>query len=249
MSKVHIDSEMIGHVPVLIVSPVGREKENLPLIVFYHGWQINKQLVLTQGRKLALAGFRAVLPDAQNHGARFQPSSNIPSMTFLNSIHTNLFEFGYIVNYVQNNFGEPPFIGVGGLSMGGMTTAALLTHHPEIDAAAILMGTTKLTKYRDTIFHHASQAGYWMPEDFFDLTNWMPKYDLSEQPHLVGDRPLFIWHGRYDEKVPFEDMETFVGDNPQLNLEVSFQDRRHLVEVDTMNDVTDFFTKHYNNKI
>ena len=47
-------------------------------------------------------------------------------------------------------------IGVGGLSMGGMTTAALLTHHPEIKAAACVMGTPKLVAYRERIFNHAS---------------------------------------------------------------------------------------------
>lgn len=247
MSKVNIDSEMIGHVPVLIVSPVGREKENLPLIVFYHGWQINKKLVLTQGRKLALAGFRAVLPDAQNHGSLFQPSSDIPSMTFFNSIHTNLFEFSFIVNHIRHTFGEPPFIGVGGLSMGGMTTAALLTHHPEIDAAAILMGSANLTDYRNRIMMHVEQSDFWLPDDYLDLTNWIPKYDLSKQPETVGDRPLFIWHGRFDEKVPFGHIASFVENNPQLNMEVSFQDRGHLVEIDTMNNVTDFFVKHYQN--
>lgn len=243
MSKINIDSKMIGHIPTLIVSQEENKHKNLPLVIFYHGWQINKKLILTQGRKLAEAGFRAVLPDAQNHGSRYQVPDKIPSMTFFNSIHSNLFEFGYIVNYITRTFGQPEFIGVGGLSMGGMTTAALLTHHPEINAAAILMGTATLTEYRDQLLEYATHAGYWLPDDYKELTNWIPAYDLAKHTDRIGDRPVYIWHGRQDKLVPFDLMEKFVTENPQLNLEVVFQDREHLVEVDTMIDVTAFFKK------
>lgn len=241
MNKIHIANETIGHIPVLNVSLETLKNNNLPLIIFYHGWRINKKLVLTQGRKLAQNGFRVILPDAQSHGSRFQESTHIPSLTFFNSIYHNLFEFGFLLHHISQTYGKPSFIGVGGLSMGGMTTAALLTHHPEIDAAAILMGSANLTTYRDRIYQHASQSQYWMPDDYMELLSWIPKYDLSKHPDSLGKRPLFIWHGRQDEKVPFEHMESFVKENPQLDLTVHFQDRGHLVETDTMDLVTQFF--------
>src|SRR5699024_12029806 len=104
-------------------------------------WHNNDAIVTTQGRKLAAKGFRVVLPDAENHGDRIQTVSSIPSLTFFNSIHTNLFEFGYIIDYFKIRHLPTNFIGVGGLSMGGMTTCALMTHNSEINAAACRMGT------------------------------------------------------------------------------------------------------------
>ncbi|MBG9982051.1 prolyl oligopeptidase family serine peptidase [Aerococcaceae bacterium DSM 111020] len=243
MNKIHITNEMIGHIPILSVSLERLKDDNLPLIIFYHGWRINKKLVLTQGRKLAQKGFRVILPDAQSHGERYQESTKIPSLTFFNSIYHNLFEFGYLLHHVSAIYGTPHFIGLGGVSMGGMTTAALLTHHPEIDAAAILMGSANLTAYRDRIYQHATENHSWMPEDYQELLSWIPLYDLAKHPESLKDRPLFIWHGRQDEKVPFEHMESFVRENKQLNLTVHFQDRGHLVETDTMDLVTQFFTE------
>ena len=155
--KLSIEEYILGTIPLLEVVAEDKKNESLPLIIYYHGWQSSKELTLTQGRYLAREGFRVLLPDAFNHGKRKIPMTDIPSLTFWQSIHTNLFEFGYIVNALQKKGLADDRIGVGGLSMGGMTTTALLTQHPEIDAAACVMGTPKLVAYRERIFKHASQ--------------------------------------------------------------------------------------------
>ena len=144
--KLAIREHILGTIPLLEVIPEDKIGEKLPLIIYYHGWQSQKELTLTQGRYLARAGFRVLLPDAFNHGERRNPMTDIPSLTFWQSIHTNLFEFGYLVNAMKKKGLVEDQIGVGGVSMGGMTTAALLTHHPEIKAAACVMGTPKLDR-------------------------------------------------------------------------------------------------------
>ena len=73
-------------VPALEVVTTTHLDQPLPLVIFYHGWQSNKELVLTQARKLARKNLRVVLPDAMNHGERHQIVSQIPSFTFWNSI-------------------------------------------------------------------------------------------------------------------------------------------------------------------
>lgn len=238
---------MVGNIPVLEVAP--REKRNnlLPLIVYYHGWQTNKELVVSQGRKIAQAGFRVVMPDAANHGKRKQQMSKIPSLIFFNSIHTNLFEFGYIVNYFRQRGLCDDRIGVGGLSMGGMTSCALLTHNPDIKAAACLMGTPKLVEYRNRIERHATEAGYYLPHDYKALTNWIPEYDLSLQTETLNSRPLFIWHGSEDMKVSYQETAEFIEENPGANLTVHLeQGAGHLVIPETVEKVRDFFVKELN---
>lgn len=244
--KIIVRKRMIGTIPVFEVVEDTDQNKPLPIIVYYHGWQINKTLVITQGRKLAAKGFRVVLPDAENHGERIQTVSTIPSLTFFNSIHTNLFEFGYIIDYFKKRHLTTNFIGVGGLSMGGMTTCALMTHNPEINAAACIMGTPALTDYRNMIHRHATSRNIYLPQDYFYLTSWIPKYDLSRQPELLGDRPFFIWHGDEDEKVPFSQTKAFVEENPELNMEVIFEHTGHLVQTQTMDRISDFFERSHN---
>lgn len=234
---------MLGNIPLIEVAPQDQFNQMLPTVIYYHGWQINSRLVLTQGRKLASQGFRVILPDAQSHGRRHTEVSQIPSLTFLNSIYTNLFEFGFIVDSYQRQNKTDDRIGVGGLSMGGMTTCALLTHNPQIKAAACLMGTPQLTVYRNQMEHHIRNSDYYIPEDFLTLTTWVEDYDLSRQPEVIGDMPLFFWHGSNDRKVPFNLTEEFVHENPDLNLQWVFDESGHLVNTHIMDLTTEFFVK------
>ena len=241
--KLTIRRRTLGTIPLLEVVQRERRNDLLPLIVYYHGWQSSKELVLTQGRRLATAGFRVLLPDAANHGDRKQPITKIPSLTFWQSIHTNLFEFGYIINHFEKLGLVDDRIGVGGVSMGGMTTCALLTHHPEIKVAACVMGSPKPVAYRDRIQKHASELNRYMPKDYLDLLTWIPDYDLSLNTETLGDRPLYIWHGKQDVIVPYAHAREFVEENPDLNITFEDEDEEHLVKTATMDQITHFFVK------
>ncbi|MFJ1626389.1 alpha/beta fold hydrolase [Marinilactibacillus psychrotolerans] len=241
--KLMIRKRTLGTIPLLEV--VQEEKKSViqPLIIYYHGWQSSKELVLTQGRKIAEAGFRVLLPDAANHGERKQPITKIPSLTFWQSIQTNLFEFGYIINYFKERGLADERIAVGGVSMGGITTCALLTNHPEIKVAACIMGSPKPVAYRERIFRHAEQLDRFYPHDYENLLAWVPRYDLSLQPEKLAGRPILFWHGNQDEIVPFEDTAEFVSENPDLNLTFVEEDEVHLVKVPTMEMIAEFFVK------
>ena len=241
--KLTIRKRTLGTIPLLEVVQKEMRNNLLPLIVYYHGWQSSKELVLTQGRRLAAAGFRVLLPDAANHGERKQPITKIPSLTFWQSIHTNLFEFGYIVNHFQKLGLVNDRIAVGGVSMGGMTTCALLTHHPEIKAAACVMGSPKPVAYRERIQRYASEMNRFIPNDYEDLLTWIPKYDLSLNPEALGDRPLYIWHGKQDVIVPYDHAHEFVEENPDLTITFEDEDEEHLVKTSTMDRITAFFEK------
>lgn len=242
--KLSIEEHTLGTIPLLEVVSEDQKDKKLPLIIYYHGWQSAKELTLTQGRYLAREGFRVLLPDALNHGNRKNPMTDIPSLTFWQTIHTNLFEFGYLVNAMQERNLVDDQIGVGGLSMGGMTTTALLTHHSEIKAAACVMGSPKLVAYRERIFKHASEMDRFFPKDYNNLLKWIPEYDLSLQPEKIAGRPLLFWHGSQDVIVPYEHVVEFVEENKDLpNMRFIDEDEDHLVKPPTMEKITDFFVE------
>ena len=239
-------------VPVIEVIAANKLNQPLPLVVFYHGWQSNKELVLTQARKLARKNLRIVLPDALNHGERHQIVSHIPSFTFWNSIQGNLAEFELITtHYQQQGLILNQQIGVGGYSMGGMTTGALLTHHPEIKAAAIIMGTPNLNAYAQLVRHHAAIHHTYIPSDLALLTSWLDHYDLNLQPETINHRPLLFWHGTDDERIPYKQSREFfdrihtASYADQVAFITGYQ-AKHLVKVPLMNKIANFFDYYLN---
>lgn len=236
----------IKQIPVLEVVKAAKRHEALPLIVYYHGWRSAKELVLTQARKLANAGFRVVLPDAFNHGKRLQSVSEIPSWTFWQSIQNNLIEFDLIINYFRKlKLIYNDLIGVGGVSMGGMTTTALLTHHPEIKVAACIMGSADLIAFKEGVKIRAKQLDLPLPLEIDDLLAWLKYYDLASQMSKIDGRPLLVWHGTKDEKIPFRQVDRVFGNLKQSNIDYRVtQDATHIVKIPLMNEITDFFVKH-----
>lgn len=249
---IKIEAKKIQDIPILEVNAAAQLTAPRPLVVFYHGWRSNKELVLTQARKLAQHAIRVVLPDADNHGERLQPVSTLPSFTFWNSIQGNLAEFSRIIQYYQDRQlilnGQ---IGVGGYSMGGMTTGALLTHHPEIKAAAIIMGTPNLDAYAALVRQTAAQHHLYLPADMALLTSWLDHYDLNQHPAKIDHRPVLFWHGTADERIPYHQARDFfdrVHHEPYAE-QVAFitgYHAKHLVKVPLMNKIANFFDYYLN---
>ena len=240
--KISIRHRYIAKIPALEVTTEEQKNEALPLIVYYHGWQSAK------ARKLAHEGFRVILPDAMNHGERKTgPISTIPSITFWSSIQYNLIEFPVIIHHFHKlALIKENWIGVGGVSMGGITTSALITQHPEIEAAACLMGTPYPARYIQRVIQRAKEFAIFVPKDLPLLLSWVHQYDLSQTPERLQERPMLFWHGTEDEKIPYEDMADFeqlvsgktYARNTQFITEVG---ERHLVKGETMDLVVDFF--------
>lgn len=247
MVKVSVLARDINTIPVLEVVNEKLRKEILPIVIFYHGWKSNKELVLTQARKLAQQNIRVVLPDAQNHGKRKQPISSIPSFTFWNSIQANLAEFSVLLNFYDKvKLLDKEHIGVGGYSMGGITTSALLVRHPEITAAACIMGSPAPSVYAKRVRDSANKYGLFVPDDLAEMTSWIANYDLNLQPQAINNRPLLIWHGTKDERIPYSEPADFYQKikNEAYAQNVDFLvgiDEGHLVNIELMNKIADFF--------
>jgi len=245
MTKIY--QQMIQDVPILEVIPEDAFHKQLPLVIFYHGWRSSKELVLTQARKLAQKNIRVILPDAMNHGQRLADVSSIPSFTFWNSIQGNLTEYSMIRDYYSNkSLIKDNKIGVGGYSMGAMTTGALLTAHPEITAATIIMGTPDLSTYAKLVRIDAKRRGLYIPDDLEQLTSWINAYDLSQHPETIAHRPLLFWHGTEDYRIPYRQSKDFFDriHNESYADQVAFitgYKAGHLVEPRLMDKVANFF--------
>ncbi|MEQ7177913.1 alpha/beta fold hydrolase [Enterococcus thailandicus] len=235
-------------IPVLEVVLEELKQTKIPVVIYYHGWQTSKELVLTQGRKIAQYGIRVILPDAMNHGERKQPVSSIPSYTFWNSIYGNLFEFDTLIEHLDKRGLLHEKVAVGGVSMGGMTTCALLSQHPKLIAGACLMGSPAPLAYGQGIQARAKEFGFRLPKDYFELISWVERYDLSLSPERLAGRPLFFWHGKEDEKIPFKQTADFVKANQwtKAGRQIIFhpsEKEGHLVEIPLMEEAAEFFYK------
>lgn len=248
--KISIRHRYIKKIPVLEVVSEEQKNESLPLVVYYHGWQSAKELALTQARKLAKKGIRVILPDAMNHGERKTgPVSPIPSVTFWSSIQYNIIEFPQIVRHFEKqDLIEGDKIGVGGVSMGGITTCALLTQHPEIQVAACMMGTPAPLRYIERVMARSAEMAIFVPQDLPLLLSWVAHYDLSKAPETLAQRPVLFWHGTKDPKIPYEDVADFyqtIKEEPYA-VQSEFmtgEEEGHLVKGEMMDVVATFFEK------
>src|SRR5690625_7528737 len=95
---------VISDIPIIEIFEKGKETESLPTVIFYHGWESRKERVLEYGYYLASNGFRALLPEALNHGERKTKSS--PSqdpMNFWEIVASNVRELPIIFeHYIIN---------------------------------------------------------------------------------------------------------------------------------------------------
>ena len=249
--KLTIRNRQIHDIPVLEIVPEALAAAPLPLIIFYHGWRNNKELMLTQARRLAAKQFRVILPDAMNHGQRkVAELSSVPGMTFWSSIQYNIIEFNVIVTYFnERNWILDERIGIGGYSMGGITTAALLSQHPEIKVATSIMGTPSPSAYIQLIHHSARQRKMTIPTDLRRLLSWVPQFDLSLQPEKMANRPILFWHGTKDPKIPYQQARDFYLENEgqpysQKTQFLTGQDEGHLVTIELMDTIAEYFENH-----
>lgn len=250
--NITLRKRMIEHIPVLELSPEDKVNEALPLVVYYHGWQTKKELALTAGKKIALNNIRVIIPDSMYHGERkVNNPTKIPSFRFWSTIQHNLSEFSIIKDfYNDRQLIKDDLLGVAGFSMGGMTTAGILTHFPEVKAAAILMGAPNYQDFINRVTSYMKQADIYNVPVLEDLLAWTKLYDLNLMPEKIDGRPLYFWHGTEDAKLPYTVTHQFYLDNvnTEYGKNMSFDTgvgEPHILTIDIMNRTGDFFKKSF----
>ncbi|KRL04215.1 alpha/beta fold hydrolase [Liquorilactobacillus oeni] len=198
-------SKKIKNIPVLELVQSEKSDLALPLVFFYHGWTSCKEQVLTQGYEIAKKGFRVILPEALYHGERqVDGPAEKHKLEFWEIVANSVREFPVIIKEYKNKFGiKDDKVGVSGLSMGGITTCALLCVYPQISAAVCLMGSPRPVAFARELLQRIPGVQDADPEYVEKQLEQLKIIDLSENPQRIAGRPVHFWHGTADKMVPY----------------------------------------------
>ena len=119
---IELETRRLGDNEILHAFPAGKDEHPLPTVVFYHGFTSSKLVYSYFAVALAQAGFRVVMPDAPDHGARFTGNEAARLGQFWHILHGNLTEFAGLRDALrQSGLVADDRLAVAGASMGGMT--------------------------------------------------------------------------------------------------------------------------------
>ncbi|SFG00276.1 hypothetical protein SAMN05216353_11811 [Halobacillus alkaliphilus] len=204
-----IQRKTLKGVPTLTVVDSAKQDEPMPVFIYFHGFTSAKEHNLPQAYLLAERGYRVILPDSAYHGERDQDlSKDELNFKFWDIVYQNLKELQDIKDELdRENLIKDRRIGVGGTSLGGITTSAALTMYPWIQASAVMMGSPKPVDFAKQLVDEIEYFGLQIPlseEKMNELFDFLGAIDLSKQMDKLQGRPLFFWHGDADPVVPFE---------------------------------------------
>lgn len=210
---IHIKKETIHTIPVLHVFQPENEYKSCPTVIYYHGYNGEKESSLSLAYKIAQNGFRVILPDSYLHGERKENISQAEKdLAFWEIVIQNIKDIEKINLYLlENELIVDGRIGIGGTSMGGITTFGALCHYDWIKAGAVLMGTPKMTALASILIDHVNKNSdsKITKAQANEAIASLQQYDISLQPELLNHRPLLMWHGTEDNVVPFELTKSF----------------------------------------
>src|SRR5690625_2069804 len=257
MTMIQIEKKNFYHIPVLSVVQADKKDKALPTIVYYHGFNGEKESSLTLAYKIAENGFRVILPDSYLHGERRSDISQTEiDLAFWEIVMKNITELDEIKTYLEeNNLLENGKIGIGGTSMGGITTYGALKQYDWVKAAAILMGTPKMVEYAGVLIDRFNETNKEkIPTTEKDeVIEHIKEFDLSLHPEQLQNRPILIWHGDKDQIVPISHSETFYEmmkeqydyeENVKFVLE---KGRSHHISKLSMEETAAWFNQHLKN--
>ena len=237
---IQIDYREVNGIPYAEVVDASLKDQVLPIVVFYHGWTGSKDRVITIGVELAKRGMRAILPDQLLHGDR---GVRLIGGEIWEIVANNIKELPILKEEMRQRglLNEEKF-GVSGLSMGGITTYALFNHYPEITAAASLMGSADPARFAKWTI-----SSIWMTGATKEQCDTL-EAEIEKNKAFLDARPLFLWHGTADDKVPYELNKEFYDSikNEPYATNVEWHETQgegHRVPHQVFEAVADFFQK------
>lgn len=138
----------IGGVPLLLAT--SQDAAGLPLVLWFHGFGVDKETHRKELRQLAEAGFLAVGVDAAGHGARRLPDLDArqaaPREQALRTVtelaRQTADEIPAVVRaLVDEGLADGGRVGAAGVSMGGYVVYGAVLAEPAIRAAVSILGS------------------------------------------------------------------------------------------------------------
>lgn len=246
---VEMYEENIEGIQVIHAVPAGQYQQQLPTIFFYHGFLSSKEIYSYFGYTLAKAGFRVILPDALMHGARAESDQAKCVAHFWHILQNNVEELAVLKDvFVGRGLADPARLGVGGVSMGGMTTMAALVKFPWVKVAANLMGSGYFSRLSHHLFPACTAGDSAQREVFEREAAPLLSLDITGKAALIADKPLFVWHGEQDDVVPFGEslrlQQELAGSGADSHLTfISESEAKHKVTVHALAEATAFFAQ------
>jgi len=204
-----IENDKINNIPFLHIFDEKKKTEQLPFIIFVHGFTSAKENNLHYAYLLSQKGFRVLLPEALYHGERNPGlSGNDLNFHFWEIVLQTIDELDVLKHsFEEKQLIDPSRIGVVGTSMGGIVTLGALTKYKWIKAATSLMGMPYYEQLAISQIKKMKETGVEIPVQDEELAHLMDKIkelDLSKQPEKLYSRPLLFWHGKQDAVVPYK---------------------------------------------
>ena len=204
-----IKEELWGSIPILHIVQEEFKEQDVPVAIFLHGFTSAKEHNLHFAFNLAKKGVRVLLPDAHLHGARDEGLDEVEiALRFWEVVTTSIEELPFIRDEIKRRgLVDQAKIGVGGTSMGGITTLGSLTIYEWIDASIIMMGAPGFVELAKAQIENIELGGYKLPVTDVEkeqLFEGLATLDLTKQSSSLKKRPLFFWHGKKDLVVPYD---------------------------------------------
>ncbi len=222
---------VIDDIPVIEFK--SSENEEKGGVIFYHGWSSNKENQTFRASTIASFGFRVLVPDAVNHGARGEieyDTEESLKRNFFSTVVQSVLEAESLLDYLEK---EVPgsFLAAAGHSMGGFTAGGIFVRHPRAAALVNVNGSCAWLETRDMLVREA--------DDFADeveiggvnyqLEEFDPYFNLEK---LQG-RPLLLLHGEQDTSVPLAGQKIFY--QAALSRYQSCSDKISLITYENLN--------------
>lgn len=247
---IELQVEQFAGIETLHAFPAGKRGEPLPCVVFYHGFTSSKLVYSYFAVALAQAGFRVVMPDAPDHGARFSGDVERRLHRFWQILRGNIEEFAALRDALERlELIDNRRLAIGGASMGGMTALGIMTQHPEVRCVASLMGSGYFTTLARTLFPPLVVTTPEQQCEFDAIIDPLSQWDVSTQLARIADRPLLLWHGEQDDVVPaaesFRLQQALQEQGLDTNLTYQWEAGvTHRITPQALSATTDFFSRY-----
>lgn len=247
---IEITSEHYAGIECLHAAPAEKRSKPLPTVVFYHGFTSSKEVYAYFAVALAQIGIRAILPDADMHGARFSGDGAQRLSHLWDIVKKNIDELPTLeAALCAQGLIEKGRLGVAGASMGGMTALGAMARYPHLRAVASMMGSGYFMSLSHTLFPPLLVDSAAQKEAFDVRMAPLAEYDVSHQLEALSDRPLLLWHGEADGVVPAAEsarLEAALRET-QRNTHLTYITEKgvgHRITPPALNALTSFFTHH-----
>lgn len=200
---IEIETGVIADIECLQAVPAGKRHSALPTLIFYHGFTSSKEVYAYFAVALAQAGFRVVMPDADQHGSRYQGDTEYRLSHFWEILRSNIDELPRLEDALraQGLIADNRFA-VAGASMGAMTALGAMARYPQIRCVASMMGSGYFMSLSQTLFPPLEARTPEQKQALAERLAPLQAYEVSHQLEKLANRPLLLWHGEADEVVP-----------------------------------------------